>query len=499
MIPLRFSAIVALLLPLAASAQSPEPATPERILNSTKIGAQNVVGVAATPNGFVAVWESAGQDGDGDAIIARLFDMQGLPLSGEIVVNTKTAGDQREPDVAADLGGNFVVVWETPANDGDIAMRVFSAVGLPLTAETPVNTTLTGRQAKPTVARRPSGSFAVAWEGPGTGTDIFIRAFDATGQALSTEMVVNETLAGDQGDPDLTCNDTGMILTWEGSDASGAGVYFRRLNALGNDPVGAETRANVGTAGDQDDAAIACDAAGRFVIAWESASGDGSGNGIVARSFAADGTPLTGDTRINTFTIGTQEDPTVAVSPDGTAVVAWESAEQDGDGDGLFMQRIEVATHRFRGVETPVTTTKADDQQDPRAVILTNGRLLIGWESSQQDGSADTAIARVFKLPEAGTGGAKPVVTLTGKKKVVTRKAAAILSGTATDNGAIAEVSVTDSSKTAIRAKLKVRNGVTTWKARVRLKDGRNLFSIQATDNDGTKSKAIKATLIRKR
>jgi|GEM_PF-6199676 hypothetical protein len=494
MISPRLSAVAGILLPLAAIAQSPEPVTPERILNSTTSGAQNVVAIAPTPNGFVAVWESAGQDGDGDAIIARRFDTQGLPLSGEIVVNTTTAGDQLEPDVATDAQGNFVVVWETPANGGDIAMRLFNAAGEPLTPEMTVNQTLPGKQAKPTVGRLPSGDFAVAWEGPGTGLDVYLREFDPTGLPYGDEMVVNQTLAGDQGDPDLACNEAAMIVVWEGQDASGSGVYFRRVSS----PVGNETRANVGTAGDQDDASVALDAQGRFVIAWESASGDGSGNGIVARSFNANGTPLTGDTKINTFTAGTQEDPTVTVSPDGTAVVAWESAEQDGDADGLFMQRFDFATHVFRGVETPVTTTTADDQQDPCAIILPNGRMVISWESSQQDGSADTAIARVFKLPPTSGTSTKPVVALTGKKKIVTSKAAVVLKGTATDNGAIEEVLVTDSSKTKTLAKLKVRNGVTSWKARVRLKAKRNVFTIQAKDNSGTKSKAIKAKVIRK-
>src|SRR5438093_1019240 len=59
--------------------------------------------IAMAPDGRYAVaWEAANGDGSGYGIRARMFNSDGTPLTGELPVNTATAGDQRRPDVAMD-------------------------------------------------------------------------------------------------------------------------------------------------------------------------------------------------------------------------------------------------------------------------------------------------------------------------------------------------------------------------------------------------------------
>ena len=65
------------------------------------------------------VWQSNGQDGDGDGVFARRFSAAGVPLATEFQINLDTALAQRSPAVAADGSGNFVVVWESLGQDGD--------------------------------------------------------------------------------------------------------------------------------------------------------------------------------------------------------------------------------------------------------------------------------------------------------------------------------------------------------------------------------------------
>ena len=54
-----------------------------------------------------------------------------------------------------------------------------------------------------TVARQPDGSLVVVWEGKGTGDDygVFLRRFDAVGQATTPEIRVNTYTTGTQGQP----------------------------------------------------------------------------------------------------------------------------------------------------------------------------------------------------------------------------------------------------------------------------------------------------------
>src|SRR5687768_8748061 len=67
----------------------------------------------------------------------------------------------------------------------------------------------------------------------------------------------------------------------------------RTLLAFG--PLGPEFPVNTTTAGDQSDAAVASDAAGNFVVAWQGPGLDPASLEIYARRFDAAGTPLGGE------------------------------------------------------------------------------------------------------------------------------------------------------------------------------------------------------------
>lgn len=60
--------------------------------------------------------------------------------------------------------------------------------------------------------------------------------------------------------------------------------------------------------------AIAMDAAGNFVITWQSAGNqDGSGFGAFGQLFSANGTIRGAEFRANTFTANSQSNPSVAM------------------------------------------------------------------------------------------------------------------------------------------------------------------------------------------
>ena len=90
--------------------------------------------------------------------------------------------------------------------------------------------------------------------------------------------------------------------------------------------IGPEFAVNVTTAGSQFAPAVAGEVGGPFLAAWQSADQDGSGAGIYARLFDSDGTALTGEFRVNQTTAGDQITPAVAYSPAGIFLVAWASS-----------------------------------------------------------------------------------------------------------------------------------------------------------------------------
>ena len=97
-----------------------------------------------------------------------------------------------------------------------------------------------------------------------------------------------------------------------------------------------EFQVNTETAVNQRNPAIARDADGDFVVAWQSYGQDGSGDGIYAQRYNADGSAAGGEFLVNTETSGNQFGPAIALDVDGDFVVAWQSVGQDGSGDGIY-------------------------------------------------------------------------------------------------------------------------------------------------------------------
>src|SRR5215207_1789663 len=122
----------------------------------------------------------------------------------------------------------------------------------------------------------------------------------------------------------------------------------RALLAAAPVPAGAEFRVNVQTTGSQElfseaPHAVAADADGDFVVTWSSSGQDGSGWGVYARRYAADGTPRGAEFLVNQVTANNQWYPNVATDAVGNFVVVWASDLQDGGGSGVFARRYTAA------------------------------------------------------------------------------------------------------------------------------------------------------------
>lgn len=95
--------------------------------------------LAALPGGKYAVaWTELNGDGALRGVTLRIVDSATMTAGPRIVVNTTTAGNQQEPDVAW-TGSEIVVVWTslglTAPPKGDVRVRRFSAAGTPIGGE----------------------------------------------------------------------------------------------------------------------------------------------------------------------------------------------------------------------------------------------------------------------------------------------------------------------------------------------------------------------------
>jgi hypothetical protein len=315
----------------------------------------------------------------------------GVPLGPEFRVNTFTTGSQSAPAVSSDIGGDFVVVWESPqdgSGNGVFGQR-YSAGGVPLGPEFLANTFTTGNQFAPAATSDISGNFVVVWVSElqdGSGLGVFGQHFASSGAPMGPEFRINSFTTGDQAAPSLVVEKSGIFLvvwTSDGQDGSGLGVYGQRFVPLST-PLGPEFRINTETAADQRSPSVAATQSGTFVIAWESDGQDGSNLGVFGQRYSSSGPPQGPEFRVNTFTTGSQLAPTVAATF-GTFVVVWQSPGQDGSGYGIFGQRFASSAGTPLGSEFLVNTSVAGDQSDPAAANDINGQFVVVWEDANQD------------------------------------------------------------------------------------------------------------------
>jgi hypothetical protein len=135
---------------------------------ATAFGAQGAPLVGMQPSGdFVAVWTSFPQDGWGSGVYGQRFSGSAVPLGPEFRVNSQTLLDQFASGVSLDVSGNFVVVWTSGFGDGygdGVFGQRYDSSGVALGPEFRINTYVTGNQRDPSVAADPLGSFVVVWQ-----------------------------------------------------------------------------------------------------------------------------------------------------------------------------------------------------------------------------------------------------------------------------------------------------------------------------------------------
>ena len=298
----------------------------------------------------------------------------------EFQVNPTIAGKQERPVVGQAAGGGLVLIWQgEDGADKGIFGRIFSADGSPVGGEFPVNSTTAGRQESPAVAVAPDGSFVVVWQGPDfDDKGIFAQMFFADGTPLGAEFQVNATETGRQDRPRVAVADDGrFVIIWQGPDLDNKGIFGQAWNAVGQ-PVGPEFRANTIETGKQDQPDLAVAPDGSFVVVWKSPDADG--DGVFGQRFDMNGLPVGTEFQANNSWTGKQADPRVAVSANGQFMIVWRS---DVATD-VYARRYD-ANGLPLGVEFLVNSITMNKQDKPDVAMADDGQSLVVWRSDNVD------------------------------------------------------------------------------------------------------------------
>jgi hypothetical protein len=324
----------------------------EFVINTYTVGSQGAPAVAAHADGRLTfVWTSYGQDGDGHGVFGRQFDSAGLPVGGEFKVSEYTTGSQRNPSVAMDGLGGFVVAWNDESRDGDdnaVFARRFDRSGVPHGSEFQVNTYTTGDQRlRPgAVASDAEGNFVVVWSsyrGETRSGEIFARRFDAAGVPRASEFHVNAVTSRNQIGGSVIAKATGeFVVFWDSGMHPGGDtwdVVARRFDVAGI-AEGLEFIVNQQILTTQVKANASFDAEGNFVVVWSSYHNHNTD--VFGRVFDGD-SALTDEFVLPSFAPGVQQQYPVVAAHGSEFVVAWHARDEPASL-GIFSRRFRVHT-----------------------------------------------------------------------------------------------------------------------------------------------------------
>lgn len=281
---------------------------------------------------------------------------------------------------------------------------------VPSGVETRVNTTTAGTQFWPSVvalrddpANPNDGGWVVVWQGPGASArEIYQRVYDANGNVRTiggstAEILVNTTTANDQYEPSVApLADGGWVVTWQGSDASGTGIFQRVYNAdgsarnLGGSIGTNEFAVNSSTAGDQGSPSVTALPNGGWVVTWQSYGMNGRTQGplgfdIMQRVFNASGVAADTDVRVSVNTFGSNLNPSVTAlrddptNPnDGGWVVTWHGL--DASATNHIFQRV----YKPNGTTTEirVSANSSIAHSDSSVTALSSGGWVVTWKTN---------------------------------------------------------------------------------------------------------------------
>ena len=197
------------------------------------------------------------------------------------VHDTGALGSAYSPDLVALKAGGYVLAWGE-INDGNVYASING--GTPFVASGDgYAASITTAAPLPHVTALAGGGFVVAWDSYMNDphgfsiSDIYFQRFDGAGHALGGLTRANVASGGGRYDAAVAAlADGGFVLTWQGSDDAGNGIFGRRFGADGSALDPHEFAVSQHRAGDQAGADVSALAGGGFVTAWVDTAADGS-------------------------------------------------------------------------------------------------------------------------------------------------------------------------------------------------------------------------------
>lgn len=398
-------------------------------ISSTSLTNQRYSHIATRADGgFVVTWYSEKETGSQNNVHSAIVDANGSIVASPSVPSV-TAKDQRNGGVAVLANGDYVVTWRSWHNglNAGTYFKRFDANGVALTGDVTVLEGTASKKYKSTaITALKDGGYAITLTRLRQSNDhrlVLTYIYNADNSYRTHFGVISTAESAEITAGDLVeLADGSLVVTYRKSDGSGTGVYWRRFDANGN-ALSGENLLNDYTTGDQINPKVAALASGGFVVTWPSSGQDGDGFGIYSKVFQANSTSQGGPG--NDVLLGSDGFDTLLGNGGDDLLEGQGSDDEIDGGDGVdtavFSGNLADYTIDINPVTGVITVTDNDAVLDGNDGVdtLTNVELLrfkdqdfaIGGQTLVGTSGSDTLTGGAGNDTISGLGGYD---TLTG-------------------------------------------------------------------------------------
>ena len=315
--------------------------------------------VPLTDETFAVVWTGEGYDGDDSGVLLKYYRdaVTGLePITGNILVNRTTVGEQSQPSITPHPQGGVVVVWRDGGSVGGgggthVYARQFDALGRPVTGEVEVPESGTiYRPGLPEIESLSDGRFVVTWSSQlgedGDEDSVQFRFMTSDVRPTGSQFRANDKTAGNQHASDIAQqSDSSILVAWRdqsyGNPSVGAQIYGRRFSSNGLASGPSFVISNVKLRGDNESVHLAKRPNGSLIITWSNRTGDVE-NSLHLVLVEADTISPTMPIQVNSTPPGTARSRKHAVRSaaisDTEFIAVWDGLAEADEGQAIYSQ-----------------------------------------------------------------------------------------------------------------------------------------------------------------
>lgn len=324
---------------------------------------------------------------NGFDIYAQRYNAAGEKVGKAFLVNQELDGNQTHSDAVGLDDGGFVLTWQSEGQDGDlhgVYARKYNAEGQAVSDEILINEYTENDQSLAEVTATENGGFAVTWmsdQQDGSGLGVYMKIYDANGEATTDDIQVSDDVTAHQAIPSITTLDNGnIVITWQDHRAGGTGEIRASVFSPAGDLLSDSFAVSPNGLPQQWSFVSALEDGG-FAVSWHETNQHGE-SAVMIQSFDEDGQALNEEPFFvaDAFVDSQSE---IAGLKDGNILVSW--IDEDDDQSGVFFS-IVSPTGEVISEAALVNQEQAGQQVESHSLSLEGGGFLITWVEIDDEG-----------------------------------------------------------------------------------------------------------------